>query len=86
MDIDIDVDIQVWCVCVCVRARAIQTHALHRRGPVWFGLQTFFRALAFNANIGAWNTAAVSNMGLVCAAFAVACNTTPTRHCLCGSV
>jgi surface protein len=32
------------------------------------GAQAFFEASAFNANIGAWNTASVSNMGLVCAA------------------
>jgi hypothetical protein len=36
---------------------------------VWLGLQAFASASAFNANIGAWNTAAVSNMASVCAAF-----------------
>ena len=35
----------------------------------WLGAQAFHRASAFNANIGAWNTASVSNMALVCAAF-----------------
>ncbi len=32
------------------------------------GAQAFFGASAFNANIGAWNTALVSNMHEVCAA------------------
>ena len=34
-----------------------------------FGWQAFNIASAFNANIGAWNTASVSNMQSVCAAF-----------------
>ncbi len=29
---------------------------------VWFGSQAFYQATAFNANIGAWNTASVSSM------------------------
>jgi hypothetical protein len=33
-----------------------------------FGSQAFYSASAFNANIGAWNTAAVSNMQSVCTA------------------
>ncbi len=33
-----------------------------------FGAQAFESALAFNANIGAWNTAAVTMLGGVCAA------------------
>jgi hypothetical protein len=33
------------------------------------GAQAFRSAAAFNANIGAWNTASVSNMVSVCAAF-----------------
>ncbi len=33
-----------------------------------FGVQAFYSASAFNANIGAWNTASVSNMFQVCAA------------------
>jgi hypothetical protein len=33
-----------------------------------FGAQAFDGALAFNADIGAWNTASVSNMAYVCAA------------------
>ncbi len=46
----------------------------HMRAPfvgmdrVWFGSQAFREASAFNANIGAWNTASVSNMQSVCAA------------------
>jgi surface protein len=35
----------------------------------WLGSQAFAFALAFNANIGTWNTASVSNMAWVCAAF-----------------
>jgi hypothetical protein len=35
---------------------------------VWFGSQALKSASAFNTNIGAWNTAAVSNMESVCAA------------------
>ena len=33
----------------------------------WFGSQAFAFASAFNVNIGAWNTAAVSNMHSVSA-------------------
>ncbi len=33
-----------------------------------FGAQAFHSASAFNANIGAWNTASVSNMAYVCTA------------------
>jgi surface protein len=36
---------------------------------VRLGAQAFYSASAFNANIGAWNTASVSNMANVCAAF-----------------
>jgi hypothetical protein len=34
---------------------------------VRLGLQAFQGALAFNANIGAWNTASVSTLSWVCA-------------------
>jgi hypothetical protein len=34
----------------------------------WLGAQAFYSATAFNANIGAWNTASVSSMQSVCAA------------------
>jgi surface protein len=37
--------------------------------PVWFGSQIFNYAIAFKANIGAWNTASVTSMTNVCAAF-----------------
>ena len=36
---------------------------------VWFGSQAFAGASAFNADIGAWNTAAVNSLSYVCAAF-----------------
>jgi hypothetical protein len=36
---------------------------------VWLGSQAFDGAAAFNANIGAWNTARVTTLDLVCAAF-----------------
>ena len=35
----------------------------------WLGAQAFRSASAFNADIGAWNTASVSNLIAVCAAF-----------------
>ncbi len=38
------------------------------------GRQAFNGASAFNANIGAWNTAAVTTLSSVCALSAVACN------------
>ena len=34
-----------------------------------FGAQAFYSASAFNANIGAWNTASVTTLYQVCAAF-----------------
>ena len=36
---------------------------------VRLGLQAFATAKAFNADIGAWNTACVSDLNAVCAAF-----------------
>jgi surface protein len=38
-------------------------------GVVWLGSQVFNGASAFNANIGAWDTASVTELGGVCAAF-----------------
>ncbi len=38
----------------------------------WLGSQAFGSASAFNANIGAWNTAAVTTLYQVCAAFSAA--------------
>jgi hypothetical protein len=35
----------------------------------WLGSQAFFYASAFNANIGAWNTASMTTMSSVCAVF-----------------
>ena len=68
-------------VCVCARAR-VRVRFGHRRIrsepcerlPVgvdrgWLGAQAFYSASAFNANIGAWNTAAVTTFVGVCAAF-----------------
>ena len=67
---------------VCVRARAracaigrprIRAETCERlpvgvdRGRL--GAQAFQSASAFNANIGAWNTAAVTTLSTVCAAF-----------------
>ena len=57
-----------------LRARP-EPESLNRASP-WpsgstacgFGAQAFHSASAFNANIGAWNTASVSNMASVCAA------------------
>jgi surface protein len=53
----------------------LQPETLNRASPCpsastacGFGAQAFYYASAFNANIGAWNTASVSNMELVCAA------------------
>ncbi len=62
---------------VCVNACA---HPYPRRNAralsvgvdgVWFGSQAFFGASAFNANIGAWNTARVITLGWVCTAYGV---------------
>ncbi len=36
---------------------------------VWLGLQAFSGASAFNANIGAWDTASVTALSGVCAVF-----------------
>ena len=67
-------------VCVRMRARAcamarprIRADTCERL-PVgvdrrWLGAQAFRSASAFNANIGAWNTARVTDLSWVCAAF-----------------
>ncbi len=47
------------------------------RGPLAVGLQTFSNAKAFNANIGAWNTAAVTDLSSVC----VVLDARSLRHC-----
>ena len=53
----------------------VQPETLNRASPcpsAWtacgFGAQAFWSASAFNANIGAWNTATVTTMQYVCAA------------------
>ena len=64
----------------CARARACAIERARIRADTcerlpagvdrgWLGAQAFSSAKAFNANIGAWNTASVSNMASVCAAF-----------------
>jgi hypothetical protein len=67
---------------LCARALAgsccglgLEPETLNRASPcpsAWtacgFGAQAFYLASEFNANIGAWNTASVSNMACVCAA------------------
>jgi hypothetical protein len=35
----------------------------------WFGAKAFYEATAFNANIGSWNTAAMTSMSYVCTVF-----------------
>jgi surface protein len=54
------------------RAHARMCVRFHRRGPRAVGSQAFYYASAFNVNIGAWNTASVSNMATVRAVLAVA--------------
>jgi hypothetical protein len=55
-------------------------HRASRCPPAWtacgFGAQAFSYASAFNANIGAWNTAAVTSLASVCAARGPAARTT----------
>ena len=46
----------------------------------WLGLQAFYGATAFNANIGAWNTASITTMARVCAHYAPF-----TITCMCGA-
>jgi hypothetical protein len=68
-------------VCAHVRARVCgraPTHPRrHMRAPSvgvdrgWLGSQAFYSAYAFNANIGAWNTAAVTTLNQVCAGFQI---------------
>ncbi len=62
-------------VQACARACAIGQPRRHVRAPsvgvdrVRLGSQAFRLAFVFNADIGAWTTASVSNMQSVCAAF-----------------
>ncbi len=59
-------------VCVCDWARThLRRHMRARSVGVergWLGSQAFYSASAFNANIGAWNTASVTLCYSVCAA------------------
>ncbi len=60
-------------VCECVFGRPC-IHAATVRGlsigedRMWLGSQAFRAAFAFNANIGAWNTASVTAFSQACAA------------------
>ncbi len=54
------------------RAHARMCVRFHRRTPRVVCSQVFRDASAFNANIGAWNTASVTSMYYVCAVSAVA--------------
>ncbi len=58
--------------CTCIRYERMET--IHRCGPNVAGPQAFESAAAFNANIGAWNTAAVTTLSSVCAVPAVVRN------------
>jgi hypothetical protein len=60
--------------CACGCGRAPIRAATCERLPVgvyrgWIGAQAFGSASAFNATIGAWNTASVTTLYYVCAAF-----------------
>ncbi len=58
--------------CTCARYERMET--IHRCGPNVVGSQAFYDASAFNANIGAWNTASVTTLSAVFALSAVARN------------
>jgi hypothetical protein len=73
-------DVPTCCVGACVRACGCAfRRTLIRAEPYepcpsartacGFGSQAFLLASAFNANIGAWNTARVTDLASVCAAF-----------------
>jgi hypothetical protein len=51
--------------CTCIRYERMET--IHRCGPNVVGSQALRSASAFNANIGAWNTASVTTLSSVCA-------------------
>ena len=62
------------CARACAIGRARIRADTCERLPVgvdrgWLGAQAFYEAKAFNANIGAWNTASVTTLTGVCAAF-----------------
>ncbi len=76
------------CMCVCSANRTPQStgrhtctyiryarmETIHRCGPNVVGPQAFKSASAFNANIGAWNTARVVDLSYVSAFSAAACD------------
>jgi hypothetical protein len=69
-------------VCACAIWRALIRADTCERVPSavdrgWCGAQAFSAASAFNADIGAWNTAAVTSVKYVCAAFPARV----PRHC-----
>jgi hypothetical protein len=76
-------------VCVCDWARSHpRRHVRARSVGVdcgWLGSQAFYSASAFNANIGAWNTAAVIDLSEVCAAFSARAARHRRRDALGGS-
>jgi hypothetical protein len=60
--------------CACAIGRPTHPRRRMRARSVgvdrgWLGAQLFYSAKAFNANIGAWNTARVTTLYQVCAAF-----------------
>ncbi len=68
------------CACVCAYVRACVFGRTCIRDEMcepypsawivfWLGAQAFNTAEAFNANISLWNTASLTNMDNVCAAF-----------------
>jgi hypothetical protein len=76
----------------CARARVRVRLGAHASAPThasafrrWLGAQAFQQASAFNANIGAWNTARVLTLEGVCAAVSAAAARHRRRHALGGS-
>jgi surface protein len=61
-------------VCERTRIRTECTSTSRRRRPRAVDSQAFVSATAFNANIGAWNTARVTSFSTVCAVSAGACS------------
>jgi hypothetical protein len=59
-------------VCVCDWAPTHPRRTVRSRSAGvdrgWLGLQAFYQARTFNANIGTWNTASVTSLYYVCAA------------------
>jgi hypothetical protein len=63
----------------CTRIRYERMETLHIWDPTVVGSQAFHHASAFNADIGAWNTARATTLSYVSAFSAVARNT--ARSC-----